>query len=60
MAETLETKRDGGARTRLMPMKRKKERAAICMIFEIETASLTGHGSKDVLDLFSVTQDLQR
>ena len=27
MADTLEAKREGGARTRAMPMKRKKERA---------------------------------
>ena len=40
MAETLETKREGGARTRAMPMKRKKERAATCMV--LVTASLTG------------------
>ena len=47
MAETLETKREGGARTRAMPMKRKKERVATCMV--LETASLTGYGRKDGL-----------
>ena len=40
MAETLETKREGGARTSAMPMKRKKERAATRVV--LETASLTG------------------
>ena len=40
MADTLERKREGGARTRAMPMKRKKERVATCMV--LETASLTG------------------
>lgn len=40
MAETRETKREGGARTRVIPMKRTKERVATCTV--LETASLTG------------------
>ena len=50
MADTLETKREGGARTRAMPIKRKKERVATCMV--LETASLTGYGREDVSDVF--------
>ena len=38
MAESLKPKRKGGARTRVMPMKMRKERAATCTVFE--TASL--------------------
>ena len=40
MAETLERKREGGARTRAIPMKRKKEKAATRIV--LETASLKG------------------
>ena len=52
MAETLETKREGGARTRVMPMRRKKERVATCII--LETASLTGCRKEDVSDALLV------
>ena len=55
MAETRETKRVGGARTRAMPMKRKKERVATCVI--LENASLTGHGRKDVSIVFFQSGD---
>lgn len=58
MAETLETKREGGARTRAMPMKRKKERVATCMV--LETASLTGYAMKNVEDVSFSIWKLQR
>ena len=44
MAETLDTKREGGARTMTMPMKRKNERVTILTV--LETASLTGRGEE--------------
>lgn len=56
MAETLDTKREGGARTMTMPMKRKNERVTILKV--LETASLAGTGGGMSLEVSFLQHEL--